>query len=132
MKAGKERDWKYLIGMMILTGVLILMAVFFWKTVARQAEQDRYEQQLEKENAIRAIAVYQGETLKKQVLVNMDTLEVFECELPEEGIYNRNGILIPSDVLEYGDMVRIYPSGKMERIGRADLETAQRFQDEVK
>ena len=64
---------------------------------------------------------------------------------PAEGIYNKKGTLISGDVLENGDKVKIYGDGimletlpghypnvtKMQKIGRADLEETQEYQDKV-
>ena len=142
----EPRDLKFIIGMIILVGAVILMMGAFWTTVADQAEKDRIAQQNEErkleESAISAITMETGDLLKKQVFVNMDTMEAFRAKIPKEGIYNRAGTLIKGDVLEYGDMVKIYTDGahtdeeiplytnviRMERTGRADLETAQKYE----
>ena len=149
MEERNKPDIPFIIGLIVLILVIGLISGFFWQTVARQAEEERIEKQnrleLEKQEAVSAIVVEYGETLKAQVYVNLDTEEVFRSTVPEEGIYNRAGVLIPGDVLEYGDTVRIYggtwtDTGKtdlpvlqepdrMERTGRADLAFAQTYQD---
>ena len=67
----------------------------------------------------------------------------FTAEIPGEGIYNKKGKLIEGDVLEIGDVVKIYGNGiitrsdpgqyaevtKMQRVRRADLEETQKYLD---
>ena len=145
----KKPDLPFIIGLIVLILVIGLISGSFWQTVARQAEEERMEEQKrleqEKQEAVSAIVAEYGETLKAQVYVNLDTEEVFRSSVPVEGIYNRAGVLIPGDVLEYGDMVRIYGGNwedpgdtdlpvlqdpaRMERTGRADLSFAQTYQD---
>ena len=86
-----------------------------------------------------------GDGLKEQVFVDMTTKTVFKADIPSEGIYNRNGKLVQGDVLENGDMVKIYGDSvmtrsipaqypgvtKMQRMGRATLEEAQPYQQIV-
>ena len=151
MKEKKKADIPFMIGLTILILVIGLMAGFFWQTVARQAEEERREelrrQEEERQEAVQAIVAEAGDALKAQVFVNLDTEEIFTCSVPKEGIYNRNGVLVPGDALEYGDMVRIYGGTmsddgilgfpvlndpeRMERTGRADLHFAQTYQDLV-
>ena len=77
--------------------------------------------------------------------MDMTTKTVFKADIPSEGIYNRNGKLVQGDVLENGDMVKIYGDSvmtrsipaqypgvtKMQRMGRATLEEAQPYQQIV-
>lgn len=141
-----KRDWRFIIGMIILVAVMVLIGGNFWRVVAINAEKDKEAELRMKEEAVEAIALTYGELLKKTVFVDMETETVFTCEVPEAGIYNRNGVLIRGDVLEYGDMVRVYGekamSGeappyafgkveKMERTGRATLEIAREYQEIV-
>lgn len=137
----KERDWKFIIGMAVLVVVMVLIGVFFWRTVAQQAQLVKEEEAREEENAISAIFVNTGEYLKTGVFVDMDTKTIFTADVPDEGIYNRKGVLIAGDVLEDGDMVKIYGDGimtrslpgeyagvtKMQRIARATLEEADSY-----
>ena len=68
------------------------------------------------------------------------------AKVPAEGIYNKNDVLIPGDVLEDGDKVRIFGdhvfSGegkipvyenvvKMQRTGRATLAEAEEYRQKV-
>ena len=71
----------------------------------------------------------------------MKTEMIFTASVPEEGIYNKKGVLIAGDVLEDGDKVKIYGDGKitrslpgeysgvtkMQRIGRAELAEADSY-----
>lgn len=137
----KEIDVKMIVGMIILVGVLILMGGSFWKVVAMQAEKDRQEEAKVESEAISAICVETGDILKELVFVDMETKTIFRAKVPKEGIYNRNDKLIEGDVLDNGDMVKIYGDGimtrslpaeypgviKMKRIGRATLEEADEY-----
>ena len=141
----KNRDWKFIAGTVILVAVLAVMTAFFWRTVVQQAALVKEEEAKEKQNAIEAIYIYQGDVLKTGVYVDMKTEQVFKADVPVEGIYNRNGKLIAGDILEEGDEVRIYGkqvfsqddppvlSGitKMERMGRATLEEAVIYREIV-
>ena len=161
-KAPREKtDLKFILGMMILVAVLAFIAGNFWRVVIHQAELDKEAERLEQQKAISAIVLQYGEYLKRTVFVDLDTLDLFYADPPKEGIYNRNGVLIRGDVLEYGDKVRIYgvdrsservssPSvidpgqegdkaglpvytgiTRMERISRATLQEADQYQSIV-
>ena len=132
-------DIKFIVGTVILVAVLVLMGSFFWRTVADQAAIVKEEEAREEAAARHAIYMYYGQYFKKGVFVDMDTEELFSCSVPKNGIYNKNGTLIAGDVLEEGDMVRIYGDNvlsestppeykgvtKMQRTGRATLEEAE-------
>ena len=137
----KEIDVKFIVGTVILLVIFGLVGGSFWNLVARQAEKDKQEEaRLEKE-AIRAIYVEAGDVLKEMVFVDMDKKTVFKAAVPKEGIYNRNDKLIAGDILENGDMVKIYGDGnmtksipaqypgvtKMKRNGRAALDELQPY-----
>lgn len=137
----KEIDVKFIVGTVILLVIFGLVGGSFWNLVARQAEKDKQEEaRLEKE-AIRAIYVEAGDVLKEMVFVDMDKKTVFKAAVPKEGIYNRNDKLIAGDILENGDMVKIYGDGnmtksipaqypgvtKMKRNGRAALYELQPY-----
>lgn len=137
----EKKDWKFIIGMLVLVIVFAGMGASFWKVVARQAEKDLAEEARQEEEAIRAICVETGDILKEQIFIDMDTKTVFRAEIPKEGIYNRKGKLIQGDVLENGDMVKIYGDNvmtrsipaeypgvvKMQRTGRATLEEMDEY-----
>ena len=139
----KKRDWKFIFGTAALVAVLVFICAFFWKTVAEQAELVRQEEALEEENALQAIYMYAGDVFKIGVFVDMETKDVFQAQVPKEGIVNRNGVMIAGDVLEEGDKVRIYGKlektqdtppvyngiTKMQRDGRATLEEAQEYRE---
>ena len=132
-------DIKFIVGTVILVAVLVLMGSFFWRTVAEQAVIVKEEEAREEAAARHAIYMYYGKYFKKGIFVDMDTEELFSCSVPKNGIYNKNGTLIAGDVLEEGDMVRIYGDNvlsestppeykgvtKMQRTGRATLEEAE-------
>ena len=137
----KEIDVKFIVGTVILLVIFGLVGGSFWNLVARQAEKDKQEEaRLEKE-AIRAIYVEAGDVLKEMVFVDMDKKTVFKAAVPKEVIYNRNDKLIAGDILENGDMVKIYGDGnmtksipaqypgvtKMKRNGRAALDELQPY-----
>lgn len=137
----KEIDVKFIVGTVILLVIFGFVGGSFWNLVARQAEKDKQEEaRLEKE-AIRAIYVEAGDVLKEMVFVDMDKKTVFKAAVPKEGIYNRNDKLIAGDILENGDMVKIYGDGnmtksipaqypgvtKMKRNGRAALDELQPY-----
>lgn len=132
--------------MIILIAVFAVIGSSFWKVVAKQAEKDRAEEARQEEEALHAICVEAGDILKEQVFVDMDTKTVFKADIPKEGIYNRNDKLISGDVLENGDMVKIYGDNrmtrsipaqypgvsKMKRMGRATLEELEPYLEIVK
>ena len=141
----KKDDVKFIVGMVILVAVLAVMCGSFWKVVSMQAAKDKEDAARQEQEAIRAICVEAGDGLKEQVFVDMTTKTVFKADIPSEGIYNRNGKLVQGDVLENGDMVKIYGDSvmarsipaqypgvtKMQRMGRATLEEAQPYQQIV-
>lgn len=149
MDESKAAKIKFRVGMVILILVLGVIVGNFWSTVARQAELDRLDElQKEREeerNARTVIAVEQGSLLRSQILVDMDSSQLVRADVPREGIYNRGGVLVAGDVLEYGDIVKVYGTyaeaddgrivytevTKMVRAGRARLETAQEYQEIV-
>ncbi len=108
----KERDWKMIIGMTILIVVFCIIGFFFWNTVAKQAELVKEEEKKAEEEAIVAIYMVMGDILKQPVFVDTDTKTIFTAEIPEEGIYNKKGVLVEGDVLEIGDVVKIYGDGQ--------------------
>ena len=137
----KHTDKKMILGIVILLAVFVVVGGSFWGLVGEQAQKVKEEEQREEELAVSAIYLETGELLKQQLFVDMDTKTVFTAEIPRGGIYNKNGKLIPEDVLENGDMVKIYGDGKitrsmpgiyanvtkMQRIGRADLEEVESY-----
>ena len=141
----KQTDVKFIVGMVILVAVMAVMCGSFWKVVSMQAAKDKEDEARQEQEAIRAICIEAGDGLKEQVFVDMTTKTVFKADIPSEGIYNRNGKLIQGDVLENGDMVKIYGDSvmtrsipaqypgvtKMQRMGRATLEEAQPYQQIV-
>lgn len=141
----KKTDVKFIVGMVILVAVMAVMCGSFWKVVSMQAAKDKEDEARQEQEAIRAICIEAGDGLKEQVFVDMTTKTVFKADIPSEGIYNRNGKLIQGDVLENGDMVKIYGDSvmtrsipaqypgvtKMQRMGRATLEEAQPYQQIV-
>ena len=142
----KERDWKFIIGMILLVALFVLIGAGFWNMVGKQAEMVKEEEQKQEESAISAIYIETGELLKKQYFVDMDSDTVFEADIPSEGIYNKKEKLIKDDVLENGDKVKIYGDGimtksiparypnvaKMKRTGRASLEETEQYEEKVK
>ncbi len=142
----KSIDWKFVIGTTLLAGILIFMIASFWKVVAKQAALVKEEEARQEAEAIPAVYVYHEEGLWKQgYFVNRNTMEVFDAEVPKEGIYNKAGTLIAGDVLEEGDYLKIYGDGimeegvpmvyrgitKMQRTGRATLEEADVYRRAV-
>lgn len=142
----KKPDVKMIVGCTILLVVFAVVAVFFWTTVGKEAQKVKEEEAKAEETAISAIYLEYGDLLKESLFVDMDTHTIFTADIPEEGIYNQKGKLISGDVLEHGDMVKIYGNGamgmslpgvypgvtKMQRLGRAALEETQEYMDIVK
>ena len=138
----KKIDWKFTIGVVVLVAVFAMIAGFFWTTVAEQAELVKQEEAQMEANAITAIYVQTGDILKESYFVDMKNHTVFTSNIPSEGIYNKKGKLISGDVLERGDMVKIYGDGamtmsipaqypgvtKMQRTGRATLEETEEYE----
>ena len=111
----KKADVKFIVGMVILVAVMAVMCGSFWKVVSMQAAKDKEDEARQEQEAIRAICIEAGDGLKEQVFVDMTTKTVFKADIPSEGIYNRNGKLVQGDVLENGDMVKIYGDSVMTR-----------------
>ncbi len=143
------RDWKFIIGTVILAAVMILMGTFFWRTVADQAALVKEEEAREEAQAVNAIYMHYGDVFKTGIFVDMNTKQLFTAEIPAEGIVNKKGTMIHGDVLEEGDMVRIYGDNvispaeegqlpvyenisRMQRTGRATLEEAEEYRRIVK
>ena len=61
MKNKKERDWKFIIGMIVLLAIFAVMGGAFWNMVGKQAQMVREEEQKEEANAISAIYIETGE-----------------------------------------------------------------------
>ena len=57
MKSKKERDWKFIIGMIVLLAIFAVMGGAFWNMVGKQAQIVREEEQKEEANAISAIYI---------------------------------------------------------------------------
>ena len=145
LKNKKERDWKFIIGMIVLLAIFAVMGGAFWNMVGKQAQMVREEEQKEEANAISAIYIETGEFLKTGVFVDLNNGTIFSADIPAEGIYNKKGKLISDDVLENGDKVKIYGDGimlesfpgqypgvtKIQRTGRASLEETQEYEDQV-
>ena len=108
MKSKKERDWKFIIGMIVLLAIFAVMGGAFWNMVGKQAQMVREEEQKEEANAISAIYIETGEFLKTGVFVDLNNGTIFSADIPAEGIYNKKGKLISDDVLENGDKVKIW------------------------
>ena len=87
----KPRDWKFIIGTVILAAVLILMGSFFWRTVADQAAMVKEEEAREEASAVTAIYMHYGDVFKTGVFVDMKTKQLFTGEIPAEGIANKKG-----------------------------------------
>jgi hypothetical protein len=133
----KERDWKFIIGMVVLIAIFAVMGGAFWNMVGKQAQIVKEEEQEQEANAISAIYIETGEFLNNGT--------IFDAKVPAEGIYNKKGKLISDDVLENGDKVKIYGDGimlesfpgqypgvtKIQRTGRASLEETQEYEDKV-
>ena len=111
MKEKKERDWKFIIGMVVLVAIFAVMGGAFWNMVGKQAQIVKEEEQEQEANAISAIYIETGEFLKTGLFVDLNNGTIFDAKVPAEGIYNKKGKLISDDVLENGDKVKIYGDG---------------------
>ena len=49
MKNKKERDWKFIIGMIVLLAIFAVMGGAFWNMVGKQAQMVREEEQKEEQ-----------------------------------------------------------------------------------
>ena len=94
----KERDWKFIIGMVVLIAIFAVMGGAFWNMVGEQAQLVKEEEQQQEANAIPAIYIETGEFLKTGIFVNTKNGAIFSAKVPEEGIYNKKGKLISDDV----------------------------------
>ena len=135
----KKEDRKFVLGMVLLVAVMLVVMGGFWTMVARQAELDKLAELQAEVGAVQAIVLTKGEN-QEQIFFDMEDPEPFYATVPA-GIYNRNGVLIKGDVLEYGDKVKIIGGDweetrpakltnitRMERLGRATLEEAASYQ----
>ena len=55
MTEKKERDWKFIIGMVVLVAIFAVMGGAFWNMVGKQAQIVKEEEQEQEANAISAI-----------------------------------------------------------------------------
>lgn len=138
----KKTDKKMVIGMILLVAVFLFIGGSFWSMVSKQAQQMKEEEAAQEEAAISAIYIEKGDLLKQQFFVDTERETVFTAHIPAEGIYNKRGKLIEDDVLENGDLVKIYGDNimtrslpaqypgvtKIQRNGRASLEETQKYQ----
>ena len=145
MTEKKERDWKFIIGMVVLIAIFAVMGGAFWNMVGKQAQIVKEKEQEQEANAISAIYIETGEFLKTGLFVDLNNRTIFDAKVPAECIYNKKGKLISDDVLENGDKVKIYGDGimlesfpgqnpgvtKIQRTGRASLEETQEYEDKV-
>ena len=60
----KERDWKFIIGMVVLIAIFAVMGGAFWNMVGKQAQIVKEKEQELEANAISAIYIETGEFLK--------------------------------------------------------------------
>ena len=51
LKNKKERDWKFIIGMIVLLAIFAVMGGAFWNMVGKQAQMVREEEQKEEDEA---------------------------------------------------------------------------------
>ena len=107
MTEKKERDWKFIIGMVVLIAIFAVMGGAFWNMVGKQAQIVKEKEQEQEANAISAIYIETGEFLKTGLFVDLNNGTIFDAKVPAEGIYNKKGKLISDDVLENGDKVNI-------------------------
>ena len=77
LKNKKERDWKFIIGMIVLLAIFAVMGGAFWNMVGKQAQMVREEEQKEEANAISAIYIETGEFLKTGVFVDLNNGTIF-------------------------------------------------------
>lgn len=142
-KKEEKRDWKMIIGMTLFILIFAVIGGSFWKMVGKEAEKVKEEEARAEAEAITAIYLETGEYLKKPLFADVANEMFFTAEIPGEGIYNKKEKLIEGDVLEIGDVVKIYGNGiitrsdpgqyaeviKMQRVRRADLEETQKYLD---
>ena len=78
MKNKKERDWKFIIGMIVLLAIFAVMGGAFWNMVGKQAQMVREEEQKEEANAISAIYIETGEFLKYRSFCGSEQWNYFQ------------------------------------------------------
>lgn len=142
-KKEEKRDWKMIIGMTLFILILVVIGGSFWKMVGKEAEKVKEEEARAEAEAITAIYLETGDFFKMPLFADMVNGGFFTADIPKEGIYNKKGKLIEDDVLEIGDVVKVYGNGimtrsepgqyagvtKMQRVRRADLEETQEYLD---
>ena len=69
MKNKKERDWKFIIGMIVLLAIFAVMGGAFWNMVGKQAQMVREEEQKEEANAALEFIVILGGALKQMLFL---------------------------------------------------------------
>ena len=70
----------------------------FWRMVEKDAEKVKEEEARAEAEALTAIYLETGEFLKMPLFAVLKMALFFTAEIPEEGIYNRNGKLIQGDL----------------------------------
>lgn len=137
----KKRDAKMIAGMAGLILVFVLAAGAFWTAVIYQSQKVQEDEG----EYISAIYVVTEGILKMQVFVDIEQGTIFTAPIPDEGIYSEDDKPVSGDVLENGDMVKIYGDGimaesfpgqyngvtKIRRNGRASEETIEEYTDMV-
>jgi len=64
LKNKKERDWKFIIGMIVLLAIFAVMGGAFWNMVGKQAQMVREEEQKEDHNNVDDTGIdYQADTI---------------------------------------------------------------------
>ena len=138
----KEADVRFTLGIILMAVVLLGISAGFWIMVGRQAQIEEAAERAMESSPRKVIVLETGDLLKERIFLDMDSEEIFQAEIPAEGIYNANGVLIRGDALLYGDILLLYGDNelvgeeipsypglvKMQRVSRADLEEADRYQ----
>jgi len=81
----KERDWKFIIGMIVLIAIFAVMGGAFWNMVGKQAQIVKEDEQQQEANAISAIYIETGEFLKTGVFVDMNNGTIFSSKSTGRG-----------------------------------------------
>ena len=144
LKNKKERDWKFIIGMIVLLAIFAVMGGAFWNMVGKQHRWSGRKSR--KRSKCYFCNLYRDRRISEdRSFCGSEQWNYFQRRHTGGGIYNKKGKLISDDVLENGDKVKIYGDGimlesfpgqypgvtKIQRTGRASLEETQEYEDQV-
>ena len=89
MKNKKERDWKFIIGMIVLLAIFAVMGGAFWN-YGRKAGTDSQGGRAERGSKCYFCNLYRDRRISEdRSFVDLNNGTIFSADIPAEGIYNK-------------------------------------------